>query len=48
MLALGPIIEWGQAGLFWLEAEYKQTEGLEAPVTQRRASYSTTLEVLAP
>ena len=41
-------IEWGQAGLFWLEAEYKQVEGLEAPVTQRRASYSTTLEVLAP
>ena len=41
-------IEWGQAGLFWLEAEYKQTEGLEAPVTQRRASYSTTFEVLAP
>nr|AMP42374.1 nickel uptake substrate-specific transmembrane region [uncultured bacterium IN-10] len=41
-------ITWPGSGFWWLEARVSQTEGLSAPLTQRRASYTTTLEVLAP
>lgn len=34
--------------MYWLEAEYSSTEGVAAPASERRASYSATLEVLAP
>ena len=32
----------------WLEAELSSKDGVTAPATERRASYSATLEVLAP
>ena len=41
-------ITWPAAGMYWLEAEYRSTEGVAAPASERRASYSATLEVLAP
>ena len=41
-------INWPSAGFWWLEARKVQDEGLVAPLTQRRASYSATLEVMAP
>lgn len=41
-------ITWPQAGMYWLEAELSSKEGVSAPATERRASYSATLEVLAP
>ena len=41
-------ITWPNAGMYWLEAELSSTEGVVAPATERRASYSATLEVLAP
>ncbi|MFG0806245.1 DUF4198 domain-containing protein [Pseudomonas fluvialis] len=41
-------ITWPAAGMYWLEAEYSSTEGVAAPASERRASYSATLEVLAP
>ena len=41
-------ITWPHAGMYWLEAEFTTREGVSAPATERRASYSATLEVLAP
>jgi len=41
-------ITWPEAGMYWLEAEISSAEGVSAPATERRASYSATLEVLAP
>lgn len=41
-------ITWPEAGMYWLEAEASSQDGVTAPATQRRASYSATLEVLAP
>ncbi|WP_421682442.1 DUF4198 domain-containing protein [Stutzerimonas urumqiensis] len=41
-------ITWPEAGMYWLEAETRTTAGVKAPATKRRASYSATLEVLAP
>lgn len=41
-------IEWPTAGFWWLEARLVQDRGLNPPVTQRRATYSATLEVMAP
>ncbi len=39
-------ITWPQAGMYWLEAELKTDKGVSKPATERRASYSATLEVL--
>lgn len=39
-------ITWPQAGMYWLEAELKTDKGVSQPATERRASYSATLEVL--
>ncbi|TBU98945.1 DUF4198 domain-containing protein [Stutzerimonas kirkiae] len=39
-------ITWPTAGMYWLEAELKTTEGVSKPASERRASYSVTLEVL--
>jgi uncharacterized GH25 family protein len=41
-------ITWPQAGMYWLEAELTTAQGVSKPATERRASYSATLEVLAP
>ena len=41
-------ITWPQAGMYWLEAKFSSKDGVSAPATERRASYSATLEVLAP
>lgn len=41
-------ITWPTAGFWWLEAKVVQESGLEAPLNQRRASYTATLEVMAP
>ncbi|MGV6474640.1 DUF4198 domain-containing protein [Azotobacter vinelandii] len=41
-------ITWPSAGMYWLEAELSSTEGVAKPVTERRAVYSATLEVLTP
>lgn len=41
-------ILWPTPGMYWLEAEYSSSEGLSPPLNRRRASYSSTLEVLAP
>ncbi|MDP2244470.1 DUF4198 domain-containing protein [Pseudomonas sp.] len=41
-------ITWPNAGMYWLEAELSSKDGVTAPATERRASYSATLEVLAP
>jgi uncharacterized GH25 family protein len=40
-------ITWPEAGMYWLEAELESDQA-QAPATRRRASYSATLEVLAP
>jgi uncharacterized GH25 family protein len=40
-------ITWPNAGMYWLEAELSTREGVSAPASERRASYSATLEVLA-
>ena len=39
---------WPAPGMYWLEAKLSSKEGVSAPATERRASYSATLEVLAP
>lgn len=39
-------ITWPNAGMYWLEAEMKTDKGVSKPATERRASYSATLEVL--
>lgn len=39
---------WPSAGFWWLEAKVVQEDGMQAPLTQRRATYSATLEVMAP
>lgn len=39
-------ITWPEAGMYWLEAEMKTDKGVSKPATERRASYSATLEVL--
>jgi len=41
-------ITWPQSGFWWLEAKAVQEDGLEAPLNQRRATYTATLEVMAP
>ncbi len=41
-------VTWPTAGMYWLEAEFKTDKNVVAPATERRASYSATLEVLAP
>ena len=42
-------ITWPQAGMYWLEAISSQPiKSSTSPATQRRASYTATLEVLAP
>ncbi|NLY13457.1 MAG: DUF4198 domain-containing protein [Gammaproteobacteria bacterium] len=42
-------ITWPQAGMYWLEAVSSQpSKNSTSPATQRRASYTATLEVLAP
>ncbi|WP_285276501.1 DUF4198 domain-containing protein [Halopseudomonas bauzanensis] len=41
-------ITWPSAGFWWLEAKVVQEDGVQAPLTQRRATYSATLEVMAP
>ncbi|WP_185267862.1 DUF4198 domain-containing protein [Halopseudomonas xiamenensis] len=41
-------ITWPQSGFWWLEAKVVQEDGLEAPLNQRRATYTATLEVMAP
>jgi len=40
-------ITWPEAGMYWLEAELTTDKGVSKPATERRASYSATLEVLA-
>jgi len=41
-------ITWPEAGMYWMEAELTTDQGVSKPATERRASYSATLEVLAP
>lgn len=41
-------VTWPNAGMYWLEAEFTTDKAVKAPATERRASYSATLEVLAP
>jgi len=41
-------ITWPEAGMYWLEAELTTDKGVSKPASERRASYSATLEVLAP
>ena len=41
-------VTWPTAGMYWLEAELTTDKNVVAPATERRASYSATLEVLAP
>lgn len=41
-------VTWPEPGMYWLEAELRTDKGVKKPVTQRRAVYSATLEVLAP
>lgn len=41
-------ITWPAPGMYWIEAEYRSQDGVAKPVTERRAAYSATLEVLAP
>jgi len=40
-------ITWPHPGMYWLEAEFTTDKGVSPPASQRRGSYSTTLEVLA-
>jgi len=39
-------LTWPAAGMYWLEAEVRSKQDLSAPASERRASYSATLEVL--
>lgn len=39
-------ITWPTPGMYWMEAEYSTKDGVQKPATERRASYSATLEVL--
>jgi uncharacterized GH25 family protein len=39
-------ITWPNPGMYWLEAELSSSENVAKPATERRASYSATLEVL--
>ena len=41
-------VTWPAPGMYWLEAELRTDKGVKKPVTERRAAYSATLEVLAP
>lgn len=41
-------ISWPEAGMYWLEAEMISDKGVSKPATERRATYSATLEVQAP
>ncbi|WP_193076104.1 DUF4198 domain-containing protein [Pseudomonas sp. FME51] len=41
-------ITWPSAGFWWLEAKVVQEKGVQPPLTQRRATYTATLEVMAP
>src|SRR5690606_19827596 len=41
-------VTWPTTGMYWLEAELKTSDGVKKPLTERRAVYSATLEVLAP
>ncbi|MBB3102054.1 DUF4198 domain-containing protein [Azomonas macrocytogenes] len=41
-------VTWPVAGMYWLQAETTSTQGVAKPANERRASYSATLEVLAP
>ena len=42
-------ITWPQAGMYWLEAISSQPiKNPASPASQKRASYTATLEVLAP
>jgi uncharacterized GH25 family protein len=41
-------VTWPTPGMYWLEAELKTSDGVKKPLTERRAVYSATLEVLAP
>jgi uncharacterized GH25 family protein len=41
-------VTWPNAGMYWLEAELTTDKDVKAPATERRASYSATLEVQAP
>ncbi len=40
-------ITWPTPGMYWLEAELTSDKGVSKPASQRRDSYSATLEVLA-
>lgn len=40
-------ITWPTPGMYWLEAELTSDKGVSKPASERRASYSATLEVLA-
>ncbi|MFZ6773482.1 DUF4198 domain-containing protein [Undibacterium sp. SXout7W] len=39
-------IQWPSAGIYWLEAEIKDSNNVKAPAKTRAASYAATLEVL--
>nr|WP_090276341.1 DUF4198 domain-containing protein [Halopseudomonas litoralis] len=41
-------ITWPSAGFWWLEAKLVQKDGVQPPLTQRRVTYTATLEVMAP
>lgn len=40
-------ITWPNPGMYWLEAELSTDKGVSKPASERRASYTATLEVLA-
>ncbi|MGI6408303.1 MAG: DUF4198 domain-containing protein [Thiopseudomonas sp.] len=41
-------VDWQQAGMYWMEAVSSMPVKDDSPVTQRRDSYTATLEVMAP
>lgn len=41
-------VDWPAAGMYWLNATYSDDKPTAPRATERRMSYSTTLEVLAP
>ncbi|MFB1011427.1 MAG: DUF4198 domain-containing protein [Thiopseudomonas sp.] len=41
-------VTWPEAGMYWMEAVSSQPVNDNTPVTQRRDSYTATLEVMAP
>ncbi|TDQ36484.1 DUF4198 domain-containing protein [Thiopseudomonas denitrificans] len=41
-------VDWPQAGMYWIEAVSSMPVKDDSPVTQRRDSYTATLEVMAP